>query len=99
MRLITFSTRYDDARRIGARFASGILDLAAAARAAGAAPPPRSMKHLPAEGPGAMERVRERMLTFGADPAGDTPEAFARFIHEDQAKWSRLMKKAGIALE
>jgi tripartite-type tricarboxylate transporter receptor subunit TctC len=43
--------------------------------------------------------VRERMLGFGADPAGDTPEEFARFIHEDQAKWSRLMKQAGITLE
>jgi tripartite-type tricarboxylate transporter receptor subunit TctC len=43
--------------------------------------------------------VRERMLALGADPAGDTPEEFARFIHEDQAKWSRLMKQAGIKLE
>jgi tripartite-type tricarboxylate transporter receptor subunit TctC len=43
--------------------------------------------------------VRERMLTLGAEPAGDTPEEFARFIHDDQAKWSRLMKQAGIALE
>jgi tripartite-type tricarboxylate transporter receptor subunit TctC len=43
--------------------------------------------------------VRERMLTLGADPAGDNPEAFARFIHDDQAKWSRLMKQAGIKLE
>ena len=43
--------------------------------------------------------VRERMLALGADPAGDTPEEFARFIHDDQAKWSRLMKQAGITLE
>jgi tripartite-type tricarboxylate transporter receptor subunit TctC len=43
--------------------------------------------------------VRERMLALGADPAGDTPEEFARFIHDDQAKWSRLMKEAGIVLE
>jgi tripartite-type tricarboxylate transporter receptor subunit TctC len=43
--------------------------------------------------------VRERMLALGADPAGDAPEEFARFIHDDQAKWSRLMKQAGITLE
>jgi tripartite-type tricarboxylate transporter receptor subunit TctC len=43
--------------------------------------------------------VHERMLALGADPAGDTPEEFARFIHDDQAKWSRLMKQAGITLE
>ena len=43
--------------------------------------------------------VRERMLALGADPAGDTPAEFARFIHDDQAKWSLLMKQAGITLE
>lgn len=43
--------------------------------------------------------LRERLLALGADPAGDTPEEFARFIQDDQAKWSRLMKQAGITLE
>jgi tripartite-type tricarboxylate transporter receptor subunit TctC len=43
--------------------------------------------------------VRERMFALGADPAGDTPEAFARFIHDDRAKWSQLMKQAGITLD
>jgi tripartite-type tricarboxylate transporter receptor subunit TctC len=43
--------------------------------------------------------VRERMLALGADPAGDMPEEFAHFIHEDQEKWSGLMKQAGIKLE
>ena len=28
-----------------------------------------------------------------------TPEEFARFIRGDQAKWSRLMKEAGITPE
>jgi tripartite-type tricarboxylate transporter receptor subunit TctC len=37
------------------------------------------------------------MLGLGADPSGDTPEEFARFIRDDQAKWSKLMKEAGIA--
>jgi tripartite-type tricarboxylate transporter receptor subunit TctC len=40
--------------------------------------------------------VRERMLGMGADPSGDTPEEFARFIRDDQAKWGRLMREAGI---
>jgi tripartite-type tricarboxylate transporter receptor subunit TctC len=43
--------------------------------------------------------VRERMHALGADPAGNAPEAFAQFIREDQAKWSRLMKQAGITVE
>jgi tripartite-type tricarboxylate transporter receptor subunit TctC len=44
----------------------------------------------------AEREVREKMLGLGADPSGDTPEEFARFIRGDQAKWSKLMKEAGI---
>ena len=40
--------------------------------------------------------VREKMLGLGADPSGDTPEEFARFIRDDQAKWGKLMREAGI---
>ena len=40
--------------------------------------------------------VRSRMLALGADPRGNTPEEFARFIREDQAKWAKLMRDAGI---
>jgi tripartite-type tricarboxylate transporter receptor subunit TctC len=47
----------------------------------------------------ADKSVRERMQALGADPGGDTPEEFARFIRADQAKWSRLMKDAGISVE
>ena len=43
--------------------------------------------------------VRTRMLALGAEPAGDTPAAFARFIRDDQAKWSRLMAERGIKPE
>ena len=47
----------------------------------------------------AMSDVREKMLGLGADPAGNTPGEFARFIRDDQAKWSKLMKEAGIQAE
>src|SRR5437899_592298 len=47
----------------------------------------------------AMSEVREKMRVLGAEPAGDTPEEFARFIRGDQAKWSKLMKEAGITTE
>ena len=43
--------------------------------------------------------VRQKMLALGAEPAGDTPEQFARFIRDDQAKWSRLMAERGIKPE
>ena len=44
----------------------------------------------------AEREVREKMLGLGADPSGDTPEEFARFIRDDQAKWAKLMREAGI---
>jgi tripartite-type tricarboxylate transporter receptor subunit TctC len=37
--------------------------------------------------------TREKMQALGAEPAGNTPEEFARFIRDDQAKWSKLMPK------
>jgi tripartite-type tricarboxylate transporter receptor subunit TctC len=43
--------------------------------------------------------VRQKMLMLGAEPAGDTPDEFARFIREDQAKWSKLMRERGIQAE
>ena len=47
----------------------------------------------------ATREVREKMLGLGAEPEGNTPEEFARFIRGDQAKWSKLVKDAGITLE
>jgi len=43
--------------------------------------------------------VRSRMIALGADPRGNTPEDFARFIRDDQAKWAKLMREAGIRPE
>jgi len=43
--------------------------------------------------------VRSRMQALGADPSGNTPEEFARFIRDDQAKWGKLMREAGIKPE
>ena len=41
----------------------------------------------------AEREVRERMHAMGADPSGNTPEQFARFIREDQAKWAKLLRE------
>jgi len=43
--------------------------------------------------------VRERMAAMGAEPAGNSPEEFAGFVRADQAKWSKLMREAGIQPE
>jgi len=42
--------------------------------------------------------VRSRMQALGAEPGGGSPEGFASFIHDDMAKWSKLVKEAGIQL-
>lgn len=41
----------------------------------------------------------ESVLTLGSEPEGDTPEEFARFIRDDMAQWSKLMKDMGIVPE
>jgi tripartite-type tricarboxylate transporter receptor subunit TctC len=43
--------------------------------------------------------TKARMQAVGADPSGNTPEEFARFIRDDQAKWAKLMREAGIKAE
>ncbi|HXM81402.1 MAG TPA: tripartite tricarboxylate transporter substrate binding protein [Burkholderiales bacterium] len=44
----------------------------------------------------AQADTRAKMQAMGADPGGNTPEEFGSFIREDQAKWSKLMREAGI---
>jgi tripartite-type tricarboxylate transporter receptor subunit TctC len=43
----------------------------------------------------AEPELRRKLLELGADPAGGTPDEFARFIRADQAKWSKLMREKG----
>ncbi len=40
--------------------------------------------------------VHERLLREGAEPIGGTPESFAAFLAQDQAKWARVIKAANI---
>lgn len=42
--------------------------------------------------------VRERMSSQGAEPAGGTPEDFAAFIRNEQAKWRKVIEQANIKL-
>jgi tripartite-type tricarboxylate transporter receptor subunit TctC len=44
----------------------------------------------------AQADTRAKMHAMGADPGGNTPEEFGSFIRTDQAKWSKLMRQAGI---
>ncbi|MGE5526038.1 MAG: tripartite tricarboxylate transporter substrate binding protein [Rhodospirillaceae bacterium] len=46
-----------------------------------------------------MADVRERFATLGADPVGGTAEQFGALIKADVAKFARLAKERGLALE
>ena len=45
--------------------------------------------------PAAVEKIR----VLGAEPAPSSPEAFARFIQSESAKWAKLIADAGIKAE
>ena len=40
--------------------------------------------------------TRERLLKQGLEPAGNTPEEFDAYIRSEIAKWSKVVKQAGI---
>ena len=43
--------------------------------------------------------VRERFASLGVQPVGSTPEQFTATIREDLARWSKVIKAAGIKAE
>jgi len=47
----------------------------------------------------ALPDVQERLRQLASDPVGNTPEQFDAFVKEELAKYSRLIKKAGIKVE
>jgi tripartite-type tricarboxylate transporter receptor subunit TctC len=46
-----------------------------------------------------IPEVRERLLAQGAEPVGDSPEAFARFIQSEAVKWGKLVKGLGLKID
>ena len=47
----------------------------------------------------AMPDVRERFLAQGVEPVGSTPEQFGEHIRAQMAKWSRVVRDAGVKAE
>jgi tripartite-type tricarboxylate transporter receptor subunit TctC len=47
----------------------------------------------------ALPEVRNDLIAKGAEPGGQSAAEFGRFIAEEQAKWARLVKDAGIVME
>ena len=46
-----------------------------------------------------QETIRERFNALGADTWPSTPEQFGQFIKDDLAKWTKVVRTAGIKLE
>jgi tripartite-type tricarboxylate transporter receptor subunit TctC len=43
--------------------------------------------------------VRERLATESAEPLGSTPEQFGAYIQKEIARWSRVIRDAGVRAE
>ena len=43
--------------------------------------------------------VVQRLSNLGSEPAGGTPEEFAAYLKQDYARWSAVVKAAGIKTE
>jgi tripartite-type tricarboxylate transporter receptor subunit TctC len=43
--------------------------------------------------------MRERILSDGSEPVGNSPEEFSRYMHADLLKWARLVKETGAKLD
>ena len=43
------------------------------------------------------QQVRQRLISYGVDPLGDSPEQFAATIAADLALWAEAVKVAGVA--
>ena len=47
----------------------------------------------------AQPDVKERLATMGAEPVGNSPDAFRAFVKAEIAKWARVVKEAGLKVE
>lgn len=44
-------------------------------------------------------RVRDALVGVGAEPVGNTPEEFARFLRDEMTKWGKVVKAANLRPE
>ena len=43
--------------------------------------------------------MKEKILGFGAEPIGNSPEQMDKFLREDRERWAKLIKQTGFKLE
>jgi len=44
-------------------------------------------------------KVRQVLMSAGAESAAGSPDALARFLQAEMAKWAKVVKAAGITIE
>lgn len=47
----------------------------------------------------ALADVRDRLVSQGIDPVGNTPEQFAAYIQSEIVKWAKIIKSTGVTAE
>jgi tripartite-type tricarboxylate transporter receptor subunit TctC len=43
--------------------------------------------------------IKEKLLSQGAIPGGNTPDEFARFIDAEHKKWAQVVKASGAKVD
>jgi tripartite-type tricarboxylate transporter receptor subunit TctC len=46
-----------------------------------------------------LQEIKDRLATQGTDVRTDTPEAFAKFMRDEVAKWAKVVKDSGVKFE
>lgn len=47
----------------------------------------------------AVPEIKERLITNGYEPVGNTPAQFAQYLRAEVAKWSKVVRDAGMRVE
>jgi tripartite-type tricarboxylate transporter receptor subunit TctC len=43
--------------------------------------------------------VRKKLALQGAEPLGSTPEAYGKYLKDEIARWAKVVKDTGVALD
>jgi tripartite-type tricarboxylate transporter receptor subunit TctC len=46
-----------------------------------------------------MPEMKEKIIGFGAEPIGNTPEQMNKFLRDDRDRWAKVIREAGLKIE
>jgi tripartite-type tricarboxylate transporter receptor subunit TctC len=47
----------------------------------------------------ALPEIRERLVSLGTEPVGNTPEEFSAYLRSEIAKWGKVVKESGAKVD